>query len=511
MTRLLTSKFRVHLADQLRESIAEETPSQYYIVISNVSPWADESNPPSPSDTVQYTDYDVWRGSIGAKKVSNNDISLAIPRYTWSSNTVYDQYSHLDSNLYSKVFYVITEDDNVYKCLFNNRTARSTVKPSGTSTSTITTGDGYKWKFMYSVTGADKLRYFTENFIPVKTLTADDSSAQFAVQQAAVNSGIPVYGVLANGTGYLTNSGTFTTISNSTVLTLATTASGTDGAYTGSTLFISSGLGAGQIRDIVKHFGTTKQVIVNTAFTVVPNTSSTYLIGPKINITGDGRNALAFANVVGSQIISVTAINTGVNYSTAQVTVTANSIYGSGASVVGFLAPPGGHGSDPVYELGGKNVILNVKLEGSENNKIAANNNFRTFSLIKDPLELNGTAATNVRYDLTKRFNLNFVSGTFSEDEFITGSTSGAKGRIVTFANTNSAGNNGILSITRVSGSFTNTETITGNTSAVTGIINGITEPEFRYYTGKVLYTVNRVALDRDTEQTEDIKITVKF
>ena len=33
------------------------------------------------------------------------------------------------------------------KCLFNNKGASSTVEPSGTSTSTLSTADGYKWKF----------------------------------------------------------------------------------------------------------------------------------------------------------------------------------------------------------------------------------------------------------------------------------------------------------------------------------------------------------------------------
>ena len=131
--------------------------------------------------------------------------------------------------------------------------------------------------------------------------------------------------------------------------------------------------------------------------------------------------------------------------------------------------------------------------------------------MLKDPLLSSGSVATNLRFDQTLRLTLNFVSGTYSEDEFVTGSTSGARGRMVSFANTNSAGNNGILRLVNVDGNFTNTETVTANTSGITAVINGITQPELKPYSGKLLYVVNRVAIDRDTEQTEDIKITVKF
>jgi len=511
MPRLISKKFNIHNAKQFLEAFNESDPTQFYLFYSRINPWPSEANPPTPIDTVQYTDYDVWRGMIGLKKVSNNNISLAVPRYDWASNTIYTQYTDDNPNLFSNTFFVFTEDFNVYKCMFNNREARSTVKPSGTSTSVITTSDGYKWKFMYSITNADLQRYLTENHIPVKTIATDDSSPQFAVQQAASNGSLLIYDVTANGTGYLTNSGTVVAAVNSTVITLASSASGTDKVYNGSTLFIDSGLGTGQIRDIIQYSGVTKRATLNTALTVVPNTSSTYLVGPKINISGDGTGALAYANVVSGQVKKITSINGGSNYSRAQVSITANTSFGSGATAKVYLSPPGGHGSDPIYELGGSSIILNVKVDGTESGKITANNDFRVYGLITDPVLANGSIATGTRYNQTTELSLTSVSGTFSEDEFVNGDTSTAKGRIVQFANTNGAGTTGILRITDVEGSYTNNESITANTSGVTGTINGITQPELTKFTGKLLYTVNRTSLDRDTEQTEDVKITVKF
>ena len=54
----------------------------------------------------------------------------------------------------------------------------STVKPTGTvSTSLVTdfryrcsTGDGYIWKYMYTVSASDTIKFVTNDFIPVKTL-----------------------------------------------------------------------------------------------------------------------------------------------------------------------------------------------------------------------------------------------------------------------------------------------------------------------------------------------------
>lgn len=511
MSQLITKKFKINVAEQLRESFTEVDSSKYYVFLSGISPWANEASPPTSEDTIQYTDYDIWRGMTGLKRVSNNNVTLSIPRYNWANNNLYAEYSHTDPILYTKRFYVITDDNNVYKCLSNNRGANSTIKPTGTSTSIIETADGYQWKFMYNITSADELKYISQGFIPVKTLTENDSSPQWTVQQAAANGSIQTFKVVANGANYLHLRGPFSSVTNSSVLSLAANASVVDGIYTGSSLYISSGLGTGQIRDIVGYTATTKTVTLNQGLTLVPNTASIYHIGPKINIEGDGENALAYANVINGTITKVNRINAGTKYSKVRVFVTANSSHGSGASVIGYLSPPGGHGSDPVYELGGSNITISVEIDGNEGGKIAANNNFRIVGLIKDPLNTDGTLATNTRYNQTTRLTLTSVTGTFLEDEFVNGATSAAKGRVVQFANTNSTSNAGILTLTNVDGTFSNLETITANTSTITAVINGITLPELKAYTGKLVYALNRVALDRDVDQTEQINLTVKF
>ena len=57
---------------------------------------------------------------------------------------------------------------NVYKCLDNNGGAASTVEPTGTSTSILSTGDGYKWKYMYTLSASTN-KFLSTDFMAVAT------------------------------------------------------------------------------------------------------------------------------------------------------------------------------------------------------------------------------------------------------------------------------------------------------------------------------------------------------
>ena len=89
---------------------------------------------------------------------------ILIPRKNWTNNTSYFLRHTIIPTLFSQDFYVMTDDYNVYKCLSNNDTTSggivgttSTVKPTGTGTSIISTADGYKWKFMYQISDSTQV------------------------------------------------------------------------------------------------------------------------------------------------------------------------------------------------------------------------------------------------------------------------------------------------------------------------------------------------------------------
>ena len=148
--------------------------------------------------------------SIGGKKVKGSDVSLCIPRFNWTFGETYAEYDdRLDSKSLknsTNKFYVVTDDFNVYKCLYNNKGAGSTVKPTLTpSYEPFQTADKYIWKYMYSILSQDQLKFTSSEFIPVKTLSVEDGSTQWRVQNNAVTGAIHVCKVTSGGSNYTTN------------------------------------------------------------------------------------------------------------------------------------------------------------------------------------------------------------------------------------------------------------------------------------------------------------------
>lgn len=230
MAAIITKKLRVHSALQFVESLSEAANINLYVAIGRTDAWSDDVNPPTPTNSEANTTFDYWRDAIALKKVSTTDVSHVIPRYNWTTNTVYTQYDHRSANLYAQTFYVLTSSFGVYKCLYNNNGANSTIEPTGTGNTVISTGDGYKWKYLYTISTTDALKFLTTTFMPVKTLTADDSSTQWPIQQYAAtsNGALDVIQVTAGGTGYdpatttvsITGDGTGASV-NSTSFTIA--------------------------------------------------------------------------------------------------------------------------------------------------------------------------------------------------------------------------------------------------------------------------------------------------
>ena len=253
MASLVTSKFRVHNAQQFAEAFSETSNTIMYLFIGKNTAFPNDNVPPTPVNSTANVEFTPWRDMYAAKRITTADVTHAVERYDWTSGTVYDQYDDQDTNLVDDDFYVMTEDYNVYKCLFNAGATASTTKPTGVSTSPFTTADGYIWKFMYTVTTAKALKFLTNDYIPVQTLASDDGTDQWDVQQAAVDGGIHVIKVTSGGSGYatapavtITGDGTGatanSTITANVVTSVAITNAGT--GYTRATVSFASGAAA---------------------------------------------------------------------------------------------------------------------------------------------------------------------------------------------------------------------------------------------------------------------------
>jgi len=523
MPGIVTRKFRIHNASQFKEMFDEAANDRLYLFIGRVRPWPSEGSPPTPTDSVESTDFDYWRTMLAAKRIQAGDVSYSIARYDWETGKRYREFNSSDTSLYdtpasSNTYYVMTDDFNVYKCLFNNKDAVSTVEPTGTATSTLVTADGYHWKYMYNITAADALKFQTTSYIPVQTLSANNGSTQWPVQEAAANGTVNIIDITSGGSSYETHVGTLASVTSSSIVVLASGASATDNIYNDSALYISGGTGSGQAAlKIVDYVGSSKTVTLASGFSPTPDGTSTYVLAPLVTVKGDGTTtATAFANVASGAVNYVSMINEGANYSQAFVTLTANSSHGSGATAEAYIAPPGGHGYDAVKELSAHNIIMNVQLSGSEGDTFPTVNDFREVGILKNPtLSANGGQANSASYDQTVQLSLTSVSGSgrYTVDEVITGGTSAATGRVVSFSNTNSANTTGTLRVSNLgaNASYTNSETLTGGSSGLTATLGSQAEGSLTNYDGELLYIENRSAVSRASDQIEDIKLVVKF
>jgi hypothetical protein len=108
---------------------------------------------------------------------------------------------------YAKNFYVRNSYDQVFVCLDNNFNALSTDMPKislGGQLPTdpyITAADGYRWKYLYTISGGMKQSFLTSEWMPVVTETA--------VAIGAVDGSLNLIRILNGGTGYNNTAASF--------------------------------------------------------------------------------------------------------------------------------------------------------------------------------------------------------------------------------------------------------------------------------------------------------------
>ena len=515
MPSLVTDNFRVFAAEQFIESLEEPydgsgSPeadgtaaasayrSKIYLFTGRSQDWTTERysgvasvtefDPPSPYDSFNDMN-EVYDDMIAMKRVTSSDVSKVIRRNTWQTGIKYDMYKNDytpaklsingQSKLYDSQFYVINSDYQVYKCIYNGESptypngVASTVEPTGNSTSIINTGDGYRWKYMYTINISDYIKFVSSDFIPVKT----DS----AVVAAAVDGSIDQLLIDNRGSGITAGTYYVPIIGDGTVDAIA------------RITVPSSGSNSGKI---------------DTA---------------ELERVGSG---YTFGTVLLTE--SYTSLNDALNRSG-----TSTSLSGT---VVAIISPPGGHGANPSLELGGYRVMINKSLDFLDGSgDIPIDSQFRRYGLVSDPQDpnnqdlVNPTATACYAIKFAASTNTNFVPG-----EIITQATTGAKGRVIHWDSVTKVlryYQNEYISATQTGQnqykqvSFSGANAITGATSQITltpdttangaffGITftNGYATPEVKKNSGNIIYVENRKAVNRSNDQVEDIKLVVEF
>jgi len=498
MAAIITEKFRQHNADQFFESFSEASKSTYYLFVGKATAFTSgttggsDSSPPTPSDGPADTEFYSWDSMIAAKNIPSSDITYSIPRRNWVNGTVYDMYDDNisssntttsgASNLYDSSFYFMTSDFRVYKVLDNNDgAAYSGAEPTSESTSPFALG-GYVLKYMYQITSSEAAKFLTSDFIPV----SNDST----VSAAATDGKIESLKVTA-GSGY------------------------TNGTYYAAVYGdgTSAGTSSGAIVRITVSGGTIQ------SFGLTAGSDTT------IHAGGAG---YTFGTV---------NLGAGFTFSDSDLS-SASNMGGSGGAVEVVISPKNGHGNDAIGELGGHFVMTATTLSQAEGDDVTTVNDFRQVGIVVDPTNYGtSTVATASTRRQTFVVKASSSSGTFEVDEKITQATTGAVGKVVEwdstrsllyfqqerfgdFGTNNSTGDHSVFEGANVITGATSSATLTPSTDSETitlannntlSTTSGYANPELQPDSGNIIYLENRKPIQRDSDQTEDIKLIIEF
>ena len=490
MPAIITNKFRLNNAEQFQESFSETAATVYYLGIGRAQNFGTitrpdartdyegtETAPSTPGDSV-LNEFKNFDDLLAAKKITGSDVSFCIPRRNWTTGTTYDIYRHDyeefitgstttrqtansgATTLFDATFYVLTTDRNVYKCLDNDGNTASTVEPTGTGTSIITTGDGYKWKYMYTLSAAQQSDFLSTDFMAVATNST--------VSSAAVDGAINIVRIKSAGS------------------------SGADGTHTNIDI---RGDGSGGKVSVTVSSGSVTAVSVTT-----PGTGYTYGYIRNADIVTAGATGLS-----GSELDVIIEPKGGHGFNAVSelggfFVMVNTSLEGTESSNTGDFTAENNFRKivlmrDPFS--GGSAASANT-LRATKAVRFAASPTPGTFSVDEEINQAStGAVGKVVEWDATNRI-LHYIQTRFNDEG------ADSNGNLVAFSGANV--------ITGQGSGATGTPSSTGSESAddIT-FTSGYASAELDSDKGDVLYIENRAPITRATDQTENIKLVIEF
>lgn len=524
---IVTKPLKVFELDSLRKFLntfnnSSGSNNYLYLFASRATPYA--NNDTTPDTLVESMDEAYFRPThemMFGKLLNNTNFAYLATNYSWASGTVYTQYDNTDPDLFDSEFYVLSKyspNYKVYKCLYNNGSSQSTVDPGSYPNGyaspylSFTTSDGYIWKYMFEVPLAYYNSFnFANNYIPYFppdfAIQGDDLSGAKNVQLAS-NTSIDVLVLTNSGNNYtaVANGIVQNIDSSNTFVSLQNNASSANNIYAGSDVYFKLIAGSNTfLRTITSYIAQNNTIIIDSPVSGVTPLNYTYSIAPKVTISGDGTGAKAFCNTTSGSINTLTVLERGSGYTRADVTISSNSIFGSGAAAYAIIPPAGGHGNNAATELGMRTLGINATFNGSESNTIPTNITYRTVGLILNPLNKGaiGHAYSNTTFNQT--IDLTFTNPvTFNVPDVVTGSVSQNQG-IVVFSNT-------ILTTLVGDKNFVAGETLTNANGTISAVINSKQRTENLVdMTGEILYLNNINKISRTSSNNETIQIALQL
>jgi hypothetical protein len=117
MVAIITDKFKRQILDDLFTDVTDSAET-YYIAIGRSQDWNSTDVAPTPLNTAKAVR--DFRVNMQAMK-KGEDVSYVVPRYNWSSGTIYSGYDDNVQGYPSNAYYVMTDELSVYVCLQQGR------------------------------------------------------------------------------------------------------------------------------------------------------------------------------------------------------------------------------------------------------------------------------------------------------------------------------------------------------------------------------------------------------
>ncbi len=526
MPAIITDNLRILRAKQF---VATASSTNYYsfIGLPNPTDYASDWNvsPPAPRDSFEQ-ESDYWDTMVALKKIYATDVRQSIRKIKWEGGVTYDMYRHdIDrintatpsdaTSLYSSNFYVVNSNYQVYICLHNGtdpdnpRGKPSQFEPTFFDLEPRSAGngaDGYIWKYLFTLSATDIIRFDSTNFVPTPRNWSEDEQSSI-IKNNASNSGQIKICVIKNRGDYSNVSG----IRNRTFRDIPIKGDGSGGLVTitfnnnaqVSNIFVTSG-GSNYT------YGTVD--IDSSALPFTPNKPQFDVIIPP-----RGGHGYDIYNELGAFYVSV--------YSRIENDLeNPDFITGNEIARIGIVADPEKFNSSELLTEDKVSALSALKLVGITNQSDYQNASFDADSIITQTV---GTGVTAVGRVVSYDKNTGVLK--YWQDKTLVGfATTGGQAPATYGLNLNKftasplTGGNLVIS----GGSINlNIDTGFGSTAApgITTVINnrtyklgqsfvnGLSNPEVKKYSGNVIYVDNRPAITRSSNQKEDIKVILQF
>ena len=516
MSAIITDQLRILNAKNFVAAATSSSNSYYsFVGLTNATDYATtwENNPPSPKDSFDQEN-DYWDTMVALKKIKESDVNQVIRKITWSSGLIYDMYRHDISrtntskpsgatSLYSSNYYVINSDYRVYICLQNgtdpeNPTGRPSLdepiftdlepKAAGDS------GDGYIWKYLYTIKPSEVIKFDTVNFIPVpKNWETSSDNAAIRNNATVTNNQLKIITITNRGVGVGTANRTYTNVPIKG-----------DGQGAKATIVVNNDSKVESVTVSIGGSGYTYGTVDLVGGNVPTGTTTPtfdVIIPPKGGHGADIYRELGAYNVLIYSRIENDLENP-------------DFITGNKIARVGLVENPQAYNSSSLLDAEKASAVYALKLVGTgyDTAVFTANSKFtQTVST--------GTTAVGrvVSYDQ----NTGVLK--YWQDRSLVGfNTDGSQNSSPTYGIqlnrfTNSVGTGGTTFITGtnlyIDTTFTGVSTTLNNRTYNLGqsFIGGVANPEVKKYSGNIIYVDNRPSITRSQNQKEDIKVILQF